>query len=72
MLISQSYFGVVRVTVVQQCITEMVTQRLKVGHTEMVTFLLAHGGTTKCGLEKKKQHTNMKKGRSDIITSRCN
>lgn len=71
MLISQSYFGVVRVTVVQQCITEMVAQRLKVGHTEMVTLLLAHGGTTKCGLEKKK-HTNMKKGRSDIITSRCN
>lgn len=53
MLISQSYFGVVRVTVVQQCITEMVAQRLKVSHTEMVTFLLAHGGTTKCGLEKK-------------------
>lgn len=52
MLISQSYFGVVRVTVVQQCITEMVAQRLKVSHTEMVTFLLAHGGTTKCGLEK--------------------
>lgn len=47
------YFGVVRVTVVQQCITEMVTQRLKVSHTEMVTLLLAHGGTTKCGLEKK-------------------
>lgn len=43
MLISLSYFGVVRVTVVQQCITEMVTQRLKVGHTEMVTLLLAHG-----------------------------
>lgn len=53
LLISQSYFGVVRVTVVQQCITEMVAQRLKVGHTEMVTLLLAHGGTTKCGLEKK-------------------
>lgn len=51
MLISP-YFGVVRVTVVQQCITEMVAQRLKVGHTEMVTLLLAHGGTTKCGLGK--------------------
>lgn len=55
MLISP-YFGVVRVTVVQQCITEMVAQRLKVGHTEMVTLLLAHGGTTKCGLEKNKTY----------------
>lgn len=55
MLISP-YFGVVRVTVVQQCITEMVAQRLKVGHTKMVTLLLAHGGTTKCGLERKKTY----------------
>lgn len=60
MLISP-YFGVVRVTVVQQCITEMVAQRLKVGHTEMVTLLLAHGGTTKCGLEKKTTYKYEKK-----------
>lgn len=48
-----TYFGIVRITEVQQSITEMVAHRLIVSHGEMEAFLLAHCRASKCCLKKK-------------------
>ena len=46
-----SHFGLIRITIIQQCVAEMVAHSFKVVDGEVVASFFAKVGSTECGLQ---------------------